>query len=298
MAETTEAKPFRREIDLGDGSGIQVFEGDTWEELADAMAQAQANATRKIREQNTELQQLRHAELAQAEEELEPDEPIEQAKPRALTAQERFDLARDSKDPDKAQDAWDRAFEARTGMKPEKFSEKATKDELNRRQAAAMRETTAFLAETPEYIECEENKLRMVGFMTKQKTADGRKAAWTLNNLRIAYRKLKAAGLLRLAGGNGNGTNGDGARPAADSAGAANPAPGAGADGAPADSGVTRTRPRGAISTTIPPAPRRAPAPASSKKPTQQEIDAMSLEEYNRFIAVPENLAYVNSLKW
>src|SRR6185312_8476490 len=41
---------FVREIDLGDGSGKQVFKGRTLDELADRLAEAQANATRKIRE--------------------------------------------------------------------------------------------------------------------------------------------------------------------------------------------------------------------------------------------------------
>ena len=41
---------FRREIDLGDGSGKQVFEANTLEALTDALVQAQTNATRKIRE--------------------------------------------------------------------------------------------------------------------------------------------------------------------------------------------------------------------------------------------------------
>lgn len=41
---------FMREIDLGDGSGKQVFKGDTAEELIDALTKAQENASRKIRE--------------------------------------------------------------------------------------------------------------------------------------------------------------------------------------------------------------------------------------------------------
>src|SRR6185437_3470520 len=39
---------FVREIDLDDGSGKQVFKGRTLDELADRLAEAQANATRKI----------------------------------------------------------------------------------------------------------------------------------------------------------------------------------------------------------------------------------------------------------
>lgn len=42
---------YQRTIDLGDGAGVQVFEGKTMEELVDNLAKAQEHATRKIREQ-------------------------------------------------------------------------------------------------------------------------------------------------------------------------------------------------------------------------------------------------------
>lgn len=41
---------FKRVIDLGDGSGTQVFEADSADELADKLAEAQKHATIKIRE--------------------------------------------------------------------------------------------------------------------------------------------------------------------------------------------------------------------------------------------------------
>lgn len=46
---------YQRTIDLGDGAGVQVFEGASLEELVDKLAKAQENATRKIREQNAAL---------------------------------------------------------------------------------------------------------------------------------------------------------------------------------------------------------------------------------------------------
>ena len=46
---------YRREIDLGDGSGKQVFEAESMEALIDKLSDAQAHATRKIREQAAEL---------------------------------------------------------------------------------------------------------------------------------------------------------------------------------------------------------------------------------------------------
>jgi hypothetical protein len=41
---------FRREIDLGDGSGKQVFEAESMDALLDKLTDAQTHATRKIRE--------------------------------------------------------------------------------------------------------------------------------------------------------------------------------------------------------------------------------------------------------
>lgn len=79
---------FRREIDLGDGSGKQVFEGKTMEEVADKLTQAQMNATRKIRQQNRELKAARRAKPADATSEPAPFKP--------LTADERFTLAQDT----------------------------------------------------------------------------------------------------------------------------------------------------------------------------------------------------------
>lgn len=60
------ATVIRREIDLGDGSGKQVFEGATEAELNDKLATAQEHGTRKIREQAQELETMK-GRLAQLE---------------------------------------------------------------------------------------------------------------------------------------------------------------------------------------------------------------------------------------
>ena len=51
--EQEEELVYRREIDLGDGSGVQVFEGSSYDELIDKLANAQLHATRKIKELST-----------------------------------------------------------------------------------------------------------------------------------------------------------------------------------------------------------------------------------------------------
>jgi|SRR5690348_7350091 len=53
---TEQKQTFRREIDLGDGSGKQVFEAESPEALIDKLADAQVHATKKIREQAQQLE--------------------------------------------------------------------------------------------------------------------------------------------------------------------------------------------------------------------------------------------------
>src|SRR5262249_49733779 len=54
-ADEPDETVFRYEIDLGDGSGKQVFEAPTQEELIEKLGQAQEHATRKIRQQDAAL---------------------------------------------------------------------------------------------------------------------------------------------------------------------------------------------------------------------------------------------------
>jgi hypothetical protein len=42
--------PCQKTIDLGDGKGVQVFKGKSWEEVSDKLVEAQRHATAKIRE--------------------------------------------------------------------------------------------------------------------------------------------------------------------------------------------------------------------------------------------------------
>lgn len=49
---------FVREIDLGDGSGVQVFKASTQDKLLDKLADAQRNATIKIRQQADQLKKF------------------------------------------------------------------------------------------------------------------------------------------------------------------------------------------------------------------------------------------------
>jgi hypothetical protein len=66
---------YQRTIDLGDGAGVQVFEGATLEELVDKLAKAQENATRKIREQAAAIKaQPAPLPVVETEKPLTPEE--------------------------------------------------------------------------------------------------------------------------------------------------------------------------------------------------------------------------------
>src|ERR1700743_2577476 len=82
---TVSAAKFQREIDLGDGSGKQVFKADSAEELLDKLTEAQKNATIKIREQQFELKRAKRAHPERI------DTPT--AVKRDLTAQELLDIS-------------------------------------------------------------------------------------------------------------------------------------------------------------------------------------------------------------
>lgn len=84
--EVSEEQTFlaRREFDLGDGAGVEVFEAegatekDALDALADKIAEGKRNASKKIREQEAELRELRakNAEVQKPKEISADDEYI------------------------------------------------------------------------------------------------------------------------------------------------------------------------------------------------------------------------------
>jgi hypothetical protein len=91
-------------IESIDGSGEQVFQGKTKDEVSQKLVTAQANATAKIRQQQEENNQLlleQPADIASPRKKLEP---------RALTADEKFQIAEDlsSGDPQRINKALDK----------------------------------------------------------------------------------------------------------------------------------------------------------------------------------------------
>lgn len=93
---TTPDSLLERTIDLGDGGGKQVFKAKTPEEMIEKLTKAQENATRKIRQQEFELQRQKRAT---------PDKTTPTRAPKQLTADDKFALAQEmAKDPEAALD--------------------------------------------------------------------------------------------------------------------------------------------------------------------------------------------------
>lgn len=158
VTEPQEEIIYERTIDLGDGSGVQVFEAKSMEELVDKLAKAQENATRKIREQETRLRTIPKAAPTPAPDEID-----------ALSDAEKFLLQQEVlTDPANAiQKFVNRAVEKR---------ERVAAQAAERTKSA----TDSFIANTSDYFASQKNGQKMVKWLE-------------INNLEVSEDSLKSA---------------------------------------------------------------------------------------------------------
>jgi 23S rRNA pseudoU1915 N3-methylase RlmH len=162
-------------VDLGDGSGRQVFKGRTGDEVLEKVLEAQANATRKIRQQEIELKDLRAKTAPKAE------------LPK-LTADEEFVLSQQlNKEPSKALDEY---FRRRTGFEMAELAEMKRQADKMTTAESTNHALAVFLATHPDFVDGTWNSAAM-------KLAIRGKAI-TTENLHEAYLDLKDSGLLEL----------------------------------------------------------------------------------------------------
>lgn len=158
---------YERIIDLGDGSGVQVFQAPTMEELIDKLAVAQENATRKIREQAAQLK-------TQPKPAQPPPDEVEN-----LTEAEKFMLQQEMlTDPTKA---------------ISRFVHKAIEKREREQVESAAREkaeSDAFVASTSDYYASPKNGQRMVKYLETYKLEANQE------NLKKAFDDLNSSGLL------------------------------------------------------------------------------------------------------
>lgn len=177
----------RREIDLGDGSGVQVFEseGDSkeaaLEALTDKITEAQTNATKKIRAQEAELRELR-------------SKTAEKPKPKELTDDEKYVMKQEfEKDP---YAAFDKIFQQRTGMTMEELQRVKSRLDAEDRAQQVNQSLAAFLATHEDFVDCDKNSAAMKLALQSQDINS--------ESLHKAYLHLKQSGLLELKGSEAN----------------------------------------------------------------------------------------------
>lgn len=156
---------FVREIDLGDGSGKQVFKGRTLDELADRLAEAQANATRKIRELAGQRKQ----------------EERENADNEFVLSQELLN---------KPSATLRRQFEEMVGMPIDAFKGKLQKVEAFEKAQSAEEASKEFVQAHEDYYASPGNGKRMSAYLNRMGLD------WTVENMEKAYAELQADGLL------------------------------------------------------------------------------------------------------
>lgn len=187
ITDPQEVVVYRTQIDLGDGSGVQVFEAESPEELTEKLVEAQKNATIKIRQQEAELKELR-ARTA------------EKPPSKDLTDDEKYILKQEfDKDPDAALRKW---FEKRTGRKVEDIGELGKRLDAEAETRQRLQAMEAFLASHEDFNNEDkiDGKLNPNGDLMRMKLAELRLPI-TSENLHKAYLQLKASGLLRLRTG-------------------------------------------------------------------------------------------------
>jgi AraC-like DNA-binding protein len=158
---------FSREIDLGDGAGKQVFKAESYEALCDKLADAQANATRKIRELSRE-RRMREPEKQSSD--------WAELRPTALKADE---LASVQSNP---HEHFRRLFQAETGLSPEEFR---VRENERRRSEAELSARRDFVRRHQDYNDSADNGNRIIRFLEEQNLPVSKR------NLDYAYEELR-----------------------------------------------------------------------------------------------------------
>lgn len=182
----TEPTKFRREIDLGDGSGRQVFEADSADELLDKLAEAQVNATRHIRQLTREAS-VRRAAV--------PDRAGAPTKyePKPINADSEFVIAQQLAS--RPQQTIGQLIEAVTGVPPAKLADAVNRLNMLEYSYGADKAALEFVSDhTADYVACPENSSALTQFLTENQLPV------TRNNLEFAFEALSHRGVLIAPG--------------------------------------------------------------------------------------------------
>jgi len=169
-------------VDPEDGSQPQHFRGASKDEIFEKLADAQVHLSATLNQQKKIISGLRKPDKAAA------TAPV--AKPRVLSADERFQIAQDITDPAKAPDAIAKVVEAQIGIAPGKLAEKLNREAVDEDAEAAVNEARIFRESTPEYYNSDANNRKLLNFLKREDLPI------TRNNLAYAFEQLRADGLL------------------------------------------------------------------------------------------------------
>jgi hypothetical protein len=176
---STDAK-FQREIDLGDGSGKQVFKAETAEALLDVLTEAQKNATIKIREQAFELKRAQRAQPERIDTTI--------ATKRDLSAQELLDITNELAN--NPASAVDKIFKAQTGLTAAEVG--TFINDFKNAQSVAKADTDFLMNHQNDYVPSAQNASRIEKFLADEKLPH------THKNLEYAFQELTENGLLEV----------------------------------------------------------------------------------------------------
>jgi hypothetical protein len=136
-------KEFTATVDLGDGSGPQVFKADSQQGVIDKLVDAQKNATLRIR-------QLKEKAKAKPDNSRPPETLAFQ--PRTLNEAEAKEINELAKTDIVA--AWRRLYEAETGTKPDAIGRTVSTSQQFQEKEAAARAEAEFIADHLEDFDC------------------------------------------------------------------------------------------------------------------------------------------------
>jgi hypothetical protein len=166
------------DLEIPNGPGVQVFEGETHKEVADKLLAAQLSASGKIREQAAEIDKLTPA-------------PVVHPASTGPNADQRFAAAQDITDPDKIESA----VEAVVGVPLDKVRKLISREEQREGEERVRAASVGFVEETADYDVCSHNEKLMINYMGVNSLDLGKKEDYA-----EAWKNLKAAGLAKVKG--------------------------------------------------------------------------------------------------
>ena len=161
----------------------QVIKFRTDQEKFDKMIEQNTLILRKLREQTRKIR-LGIPDDDTISEEVPTIPKGKTLSSRKLTADEKYQMARDMQDPDKIEDALDRWAQARYGVAPEDQVDAFNTLQNQMTEAEIEREAITFINSTPEYYGCATNFNILAGWMAKhnlQAKAENWKLAFEKN---------------------------------------------------------------------------------------------------------------------